>query len=353
MPTNIYAQAGASSQPGYNPFGTPPPVPAVAPAASASGEGFIHDPASGLWYDPKTQNYFQKGVDGSFSVVTPPNQPSQVASFYGAGRNFTDKAAADEADYRKVFGEQGDLAGNLQNTINNPAAASVAHEQLNQALQANEAGQLSQAAGIGGGNAFLARRTAANNIAGLNSKAGQDAALLRAQEVAAAQQNLGNVLGAQTDEATKMYGAKTGFGLDYNRLGASTAAGDFANRTQQRQQDIGIAKDVATGAGSGAAAVASDPALKSDIHEESPAAIHAFLEALQPSGFRYKDDEEEDPERHGIMTTDLKKSDIGRSLVRETPRGEGYDQGQGLGAAFEALADLHRRVSKMEGGGRG
>ncbi len=325
----------------------------AAPTGAGTPNDLVLDAKSGLYYSPTTQNFYQKGADGTFTTMRDPNVASAVASFYGAGNAFTEKAQPYAEDYRNVFGQETGLANSLQNTISNPGAASVAHEQLNQALQANEAAQLSQAAGASGGNAFLARRGAANNIAGLDAKAGQDAALLRAQEVAAAQNNLGGLLGQQADQSKTMYGTNTGYGLDYNKLAAATKAADLGNQTSQRGQNIQIGEDVSTGLGSAGktAATLSDPSLKHDIHDESPEAIHKFLEALNPSGFKYNTDDGEDPERHGIMTTDLKKSEIGRSLVRETPQGEGFDQGQALGAMFQALADMHRRTKALEGRG--
>ncbi len=343
--TNSFGGAGTGNVPGLT-----SPAPAAGASVGPDPNTLVLDPASGLYYDPKSQNYFQKGADGSFTTMTPPNQPSQIASFYGAGKKYAGEASPYEKNFNDIFGQQSALAGNLQNTINNPNASSVAREQLAQTLQANEGAQLSQAAGAGGGNAFMARRNAANNIAALNANAGRDAALVRANEVANATNSLGNVLGTQSGEASGMYTGKTGTGLDYNRLGAQTAAGDFANRLNNTKQDWENAKTVATGGGSALSAVASsDPRVKTDIHEEGSGAIDKFLSSIQPEAYQYKGDPEE-RDRHGVMTTDLKKSKIGRDMMREAPDGtEGYDRGDALAALFGALADMHRRVKKVEG----
>lgn len=330
--------------------GATTPQGAPAPGASAIPGDLVLDPKSGLYFSSSTQNFYQQNPDGSFAVQKDPNVPSAVASFYGTANKNAEEAKPYEQDFRNVFGEQTGLAADLSHTIHDVNAPSVAQEQLAQTLQGNEAAQLGAASGIGGGNAFMARRNAANNVAALNAGAGQDAALLRAQEVAGAQGNLANVLGTQGTESTGMFGAKTGYGLDYNRLAAATKTGDLGNRTTQRGQNIKIGEDIATGLGSAGASAAtiSDPSLKTDVHEESPEEIDHFLSALQPSEYEYKGDEE-GRERHGVMTTDLKKSAIGRDMIRETPEGEGYDQTDALAALFSSLADMHRRVKKVEG----
>lgn len=338
-----------------------PTVGGAAPATPAAptpvdGSSFVLDHKSGLYYDPKTQNFFSKDPStGGFTVMRDPNVASSVASFYGAGNKYAAAADPYAVDFGKTFDAQNNLATSLGNTINNPNAPSVAHEQLAQALNANDATQMSGASGIGGENAFLARRNANNNIAGLDAASGQSAALLRAQEVAGAQNNLGNVLGQQSGEASGMFGTNTNAALAYNQLGAGTKESDLGNQTAQRGQNIDLTKGAFTGAGSAASSAVtnSDPELKHDIHEERPEDIHAFLSALQPESWKYNDDDPEDPERHGVMTTDLEKSDIGRSLIRDVPGGKGYDQGQGLGAALAALGDMHRRVTALEGRKRG
>jgi hypothetical protein len=244
--------------------------------------------------------------------------------------------------YNAVFGAQAGLADSLNDTINNPYAQSVAREQLAQTQQANEAAQASMASGVGGQNGFMARRNAANNVAGLNAKAGQDAALLRAQETAAAQQNMGAVLGNMQSGATGMYGKNTDAGAQYaNTSGTLLKNGTDANAAGAQ----GFA-----GMAGGLIGAISDPDAKTNIGHEDPSAIDSVLAALQPSEFNYKDDEIGEPRRHGIMTTDLKRSSIGRSLVRKTPGGyEGYDVAQGMGALMASAARLHQRMNAIEG----
>jgi hypothetical protein len=209
--------------------------------------------------------------------------------------------------YNAVFGAQAGLADSLNDTINNPYA-----------------------------------RNAANNVAGLNAKAGQDAALLRAQETAAAQQNMGAVLGNMQSGATGMYGKNTDAGAQYaNTSGTLLKNGTDANAAGAQ----GFA-----GMAGGLIGAISDPDAKTNIGHEDPSAIDSFLAALQPSEFNYKDDEIGEPRRHGIMTTDLKRSSIGRSLVRKTPGGyEGYDVAQGMGALMASAARLHQRMNAIEG----
>jgi len=128
--------------------------------------------------------------------------------------------------------QQKTLAGYLNDAILGNAP-SVAELQLREAEQRQEANQLGLAAkASGGGNVALALRTAANNIGRLNQGASADAALLRAQEIAAARGQLGDVLGtARTGDiniadrnatlATGVSQTNAGLTTDVSKLNAS------------------------------------------------------------------------------------------------------------------------------------
>lgn len=128
--------------------------------------------------------------------------------------------------------QQKTLAGYLNDAILGNAP-SVAELQLREAEQRQEANQLGLAAkASGGGNVALALRTAANNIGRLNQGASADAALLRAQEIAAARGQLGDVLGtARTGDinladrnatlATGVSQTNAGLATDVSKLNAS------------------------------------------------------------------------------------------------------------------------------------
>ncbi len=95
-----------------------------------------------------------------------------------------------QAEFRE---KQNTLLGYLTGAIDG-TAPSVAQLQLDQATQRNASNQLGLASAASrGGNSALALRTAANNIGYINQKAAADAALLRAQEIATARGQYGDV----------------------------------------------------------------------------------------------------------------------------------------------------------------
>jgi hypothetical protein len=147
-----------------------------------------------------------------------------------------------------------DTRNSFLNTINNPNASSVAQVQLGAGLDSSVANQRSAAAGATAGNSFLAGRNAANNIGGLNAATNQSAALLRAQEVASAQQGLLNTQGKISDvlnnegSVTNNQG-QLGQGQYKADLGGSTAYSQLANtgREAQDKNNFGYATGKAQG----------------------------------------------------------------------------------------------------------
>ncbi len=215
-------------------------------SADAARGKLVQDPVTGLWMDPSSRAVFQN-VNGKYIPVHDLNMSAQVAkniatadAYGGLGKDY-------DASLRATMAEQGSLADQYRKTISDPNAPSVAREQLNQALGAADATQLSGAAGASGENAFLARRNASQNMAGLAANAGQADALVRAQEVATAQQGLGTTLGAEAGEAGQGAGLYSGLARDYSGLASGAGIAGNTNATNVRGQNIGIGKDVASG----------------------------------------------------------------------------------------------------------
>ncbi|MEP6652757.1 MAG: hypothetical protein ABJA82_05335, partial [Myxococcales bacterium] len=127
-----------------------------------------------------------------------------------------------QAEFRQ---NQQTLLGYLNGAIDG-TAPSVAKLQLDEATQRNEANQLGLASAASrGGNSALAMRTAANNIGMINQKAAADAALLRAQEIATARGQYGDVAnsGRTTDVsiAGQNAGLQTGVSQSNAQLGTT------------------------------------------------------------------------------------------------------------------------------------
>jgi hypothetical protein len=228
--------------------------------AGADQAKLVQDPVTGMWMDPSNRAVFQL-VNGQYIPVHDLNMSGQVArnialssSYGGLGKDY-------DASLRATMGEQHSLADSYRQTISDPNAASVAREQLGQALSAADATQASQASGVSGENAFLGRRNASNNMAGLAAQAGQSSALVRAGEVANAQTGLGNTLGAMGNEAGGAIANYSGLGATYAGLAGGQGTAGNANATAVRGQNIGIAKDVAAGASGALAPVTGGASL--------------------------------------------------------------------------------------------
>jgi hypothetical protein len=131
---------------------------------------------------------------------------------------------------------QGSLAASLQNTITNPNASSVAQIQQQQAFAQQMAQQQGLAAAMGrGGNAALAARTAMNNVGGLGAQQAAASALQRANEVASAQGQLGNVLQQGAGNALQVGGQNTANQQQTNLSNQAAAMAALSQNAQQQQ----------------------------------------------------------------------------------------------------------------------
>ena len=166
-----------------------------------------------------------------------PGQPGQVnLSQLSAGDTATQQQLlaafqAMKARQAGTFAGQNQLAGSLQGTIAG-TTPSVALAQLGQGQDAIARQQLSQAAGVGGANAAAARLAAAANTANSQAQGNQAAALLRAQEIAAAQQNLGALYNSQLTAENAANQTNVGGAANF----AKTAEGAGSTNQQLSEQ---------------------------------------------------------------------------------------------------------------------
>jgi hypothetical protein len=143
---------------------------------------------------------------------------------------------------------QQQLADSLWNTING-RGPSVADIQLQQALGQGLAQTQAAGAGATGQNAVLARFLASGAGSDYAAKAAQAAALLRAQEIQAAQGQYGQTEGNIASEGAGMYGRNLDTGLGYANI-ANQANQANAQREQTAQNELlGAAAGVAGGLG--------------------------------------------------------------------------------------------------------
>ena len=187
------------------------------------------NPVLGVYYDPTTGQSYSQNQAGSLNL----NQ--LTARDVGVSNDLLSQLSNYNRIYNQANGGQTKLVGQLDQVING-TAPSVAQTQLTQNTDQIAKQQQSQASGATGVNAAIARYAAMQNTAAAQQKANQDAALLRANEVAQARQEKAGVLGAQAGEATNLYGA--------NLSGAGNFSGE-AGSTQGNQASIDQQRDTA------------------------------------------------------------------------------------------------------------
>lgn len=286
---------------------------------------------------------------------------------------------------------------------------SAAQAQLQQGTDQGIAAQMAMAnSARGGAQAMLAARTQAGQQgAQMQAASNQQAAVLRAQEQQQAMQGLSGAVGMQGQMAGQMRGQDAGlrgenmqFGLNeraqniqvgnmnqgnqlaYEQMGNQMQGQNagFRDAYAARQMQAAQAKEdrrvQETGSwlGAGASVVGgllgamSDIRMKENItpadqrgvaqmyaqaqgmKEASPS--EAMLRQLRPYSYNYKPESGEDPNRRqfGIMAQDLERSDMGASLVHDTPKGKMIDAGKGVGVALAATSDLQKQIDELRAG---
>lgn len=329
----------------------PPPQPGVGKPitdpdeAARFGERAVRDPATGYYYDPATGTSYMD-AQGQTPVANP-NVAQQVATNYAQQQAYQRELAASREGVRSGVGGLMNLAGQYGDAAAG-RGPSVAQSQLRSGFDAITSTQLSGAAGVGGDNSFAARRAALQNIGSAGLRHNQASAELRAREIEAARAGRGQALSAAGNLSQNQYGTDAA---------AAARSGELALGGQRGQQGID-AQGQAQGQAGGLAALGSvvsllsDERAKTDVRPEPGGSILAFLDSLAPRSFEYQG---VPGERHGVVAQDVEAgSEIGSDLVEEGPGGmKAIPVDQGLGVSLAALGNLHERLRRLEGGGRG
>jgi hypothetical protein len=204
------------------PGGTQGPAPAQdIPFLVPTSDGKFVDPANGQTYADR---------NGQVPVGNV-NSAQQTGAYFGTQNNLLNTLAELHNRQNQTFDAQNRLGTSLEGTINgtNP---SVALAQLGQGQDAIARQQLAGASGSNGVNAVNAKLAAMGNTANAQAVENQSAALLRAQEIAAAQNNLGGLYNSQ------LTAENTGMGTFANTAAnfAVTAAKEASDREKQEQE---------------------------------------------------------------------------------------------------------------------
>lgn len=178
--------------------------------------------------------------------------------------------------------------------------------------------------------------TAANNTAQANNLAAKQAI---------ADANTG------TRNAQQQYNKnliQQNFENELKKRGGSTQTQQFNAQAQgQNSQNQANATNQTIGTGLTAAAMfMSDEREKEDVQDFDAG---AFLDSLTPHKYKYKDEKYGKGEQAGVMAQDLMRTPEGSAAIHNTDEGMMVDSGKAANLALASLADVHKRVKKLEG----
>lgn len=326
---------------------------------ASSGQPVVYDPSTGLYVNQTTG-----GVStdpGGQHPVQNPSLATQAARNISVSNNLMSKLSTYGNQYQQAFQGQTGVVQQLQRTVAGTGGPSVAQGQLQQGLGQERSAANSEAAGATGANAALARQDATLATGDAATKTNQDAAVLRAQEVAQAQQTEAGVLGSQAGESAGLYGtnlagANAASGLAGSEEGTLEGANQKATE-DQNQLEFNLLNGVGTAAakgatGGGGTTAVSDRREKTDIKKLGDGDMEQLLSKISGYGFDYKNPGaagEAPGARVGVMAQDAQKAGpIGKSMVVDGKPMK-LDLPNAVGAALAAVAYLKKRIDKEHG----
>lgn len=225
---------------------------------------------------------------------------------------------------------------------------SLAEAQLKAAQDRTLAQQVAAARAQRGGSPAALQRTLARSQAEAGQALAQQSAQAKIQEQAQAQQLLAQQVAQEQALSDQLTQGFLGQGFDVGRQQAILDA-------QRREGGTKVGQAIVGGALQGGASAlkyfTSDKDKKKNIKKEKKGASKDFLDKIQAVSYDYKNPKEPgaaEGRRHGILAQDLEKSEIGKSLVKNTKSGKSVDIAQGFGAVLAAQSDLNKRISELE-----
>jgi len=93
----------------------------------------------------------------------------------------------------------------------------------------------------------------------------------------------------------------------------------------------------------------SDENLKTDV-KSAKNDMSDFLDTLNSTKYKYKDEGHEEGEQYSVMAQDLEKSKVGKNMVVDTPKGKAVDFNKGMAAILASQAELNKRLKNLEKG---
>lgn len=270
------------------------------------------------------QNAQQRGMGGSGLEMLSQMQNQQDAATR-ASQQGTDIAAQAKDRALQALIQGGETAGNIRGQDFNEKAQVAGAQDAISKFNAQNQQQVNIA------------NTAARNNA-------QAANLQNKQNIANQNTNNANTQ-QQYNKNLKQQDFQNQLQIANGRNGVATTNATNQGLNSQRSAD---AFNNTIGMGLTAGAMFSDERGKCDVDDFDPS---DFLDKITGYTYKYKDKNHGEGEHAGVMAQDLEKSKAGSRLVVDTPEGKVVDYGKSGPVTFASLADLNKRLRKLEGAG--
>lgn len=139
------------------------------------------------------------------------------------------------------------------------------------------------------------------------------------------------------------------FDNEIKKRGGSTQVQQANAQAQgQNSQNQANATNQTIGTGLTAAAMfMSDEREKEEIEEFNPS---DFLDSITAYKYKYKDPKNGEGRHAGVMAQDLEKTEVGARMVTDTPEGKMVDYNKAGPAMMASMANINKRLKKMEEG---
>lgn len=210
------------------------------------------DPVTGQPYNATNHTYYNPS-DPYMGAIGSADPGEQSIANEGRANRLLTQGFADQSLIATPYAGLGQLGQNINQTLVNPNAPSVAQAQQTGAFDQLNRTQLAGAAGVGGNNSAAARRAAMLNIGNTGSELAQRQATLRAQEVANAQGKLGEVLGKQAEiglnQRSQDLGAAGQYAHESNAASGVVSDLNQKDRTANKELYAGMVKGASAGIG--------------------------------------------------------------------------------------------------------
>lgn len=309
------------------------------------------------WYNPLDDIRYgtdKLGITSQAPQIAPLD-PQAYQNLVGAAQQFNQNYQQAGQQTQGMFAGVDAANKQQQQTIDQLRAAAsgaptAATNLMRQQTDQNSRNAVNAAAAFEGTNPGEALRAGLSSAQQTQVASTAAGAAQAAQEQEQARQTLAGATGQNQGAAGSQYGTAG------NILGTAAANYNSANQAPfnaqlgQSQTTVqnNAANTAATGALYGAIGkgiAASDPQLKTDVHEGSGLSDE-FLDSLAPKEFHYKD--EANPlyapgKRLGVMADDLPRHD-----VTTGPDGKKWISASAISDILGGLGRLHQRVSAVE-----